>query len=205
MKNHMPSSLKKFNGLSTHFISRNVGTYFLLNVHNALLNVRYIVFTRTKRYQCAFVCTPIFCIITLSHYLRKIEYVVHSRILAKYTSNLESPLPALHKNSSFLNNVLLSKPSSQRYFGSLVRSFPIWILVYQSLLIPVGDMTIIFSRVQTKMRVLSVEESSAELYRNKLHNMKRESPHFFSHLSKEKLRQQDTPQEIQNDEVSGTT
>ena len=89
--------------------------------------------------------------------------------------------------------------------GSLVRSFPIWILVYQSLLIPVGDMTIIFSRVQTKMRVLSVEESSAELYRNKLHNMKRESTHFFSHLSKEKLRQQDTPQEIQNDEVSGTT
>lgn len=62
--------------------------------------------------------------------------------------------------------------------GSLVRSFPIWILVYQSLLIPVGDMTIIFSRVQTKMRVLSEEESS-ELYRNKLHNMKRESPHFF--------------------------
>ena len=78
MKNHMPSSSKKFNGLSTHFISRNVGTYFLLNVHNALLNVRYIVFTHTKRYQCAFVCTPIFCIITLSHYLRKIEYVVHS-------------------------------------------------------------------------------------------------------------------------------
>ena len=51
---------------------------FFLNVHNAMLNVRYIVFTHTKRYQCAFVCTPIFCIITLSHYLRKIEYVVHS-------------------------------------------------------------------------------------------------------------------------------
>ena len=76
MKNHMPSSLKKFNGLSTHFIFRNVLTFFLnLNVHNAMLSVRYIVFTHTKRYQCAFVCTPIFCIITLSHYLRKIEYV----------------------------------------------------------------------------------------------------------------------------------
>ena len=55
---------------------------FFLNVNNAMLNVRYIVFTHTKRYQCAFVCTPIFRIITLSHYLRKIEYV-HSILLFK--------------------------------------------------------------------------------------------------------------------------
>ena len=112
MKNHMPSSFKKFNGLSTRFISRNVSRqilkYFFLNVHNAILNVRYIVFTHTKRYQCAFVCTPIFCIITLSHYLRKIEYVhtVHSFLEFQPNTHLTlSPLfRPLHKNS-FLYNI----------------------------------------------------------------------------------------------------
>ena len=136
----------------------------------------------------------------------RVRSTFYSRIQPNTHLTLSSLFRPLHKNS-FLNNVRTQNQVRKGIWWQL-SSF----LSNMDTCIPKSSNSSrgydynLFQSSNEDEGIIRGRESS-ELYRNKLHNMKKGVSvlTFFSHLSKEKLRQQDTPQEIQNDEVSGTT